>query len=267
MVSNADMKRYFFDYEEGMNRANCHPRFAALAPDDFYHDGCDDFSPFGSDTGHDTLSALQDWYRHGGRDREIASFVRRLLADWDCPVPKGMWRAQAAEMERWLALDELNERFLTDEWRARVATAFGQLRISGDINGGMLEEALISNRFQLWFNERARTAYPNWKYADVEKERLLSMRAVLKQCEAATSHDFKVGDLVLLIGIPDWLINDLPELEQLEILGCIGSTAFIKKIDEHGYFWVEFRATVGGNEFARHSDHAFAVPADCMEHC
>ncbi|NHZ33152.1 hypothetical protein [Massilia rubra] len=261
------MKQYYFDYDEGMNRDNCHPRFAKLASEDFYYNECDDFSPFGSDTGHDTLTMLQDWYQEGGRDRHIASFVRRLFADWDCPIPKGMWRAQAAEMERWLALDELNERFLTDEWRVRVATAFGQLRISGDIDGGMLEEALMSNRFQLWFNERARTTYPKWEYADVEKERLLAMRAVLKQCEPVTSHDFKVGDLVRLIGIPDWLIDDLQESEQLDVLGCIGNTAFIEKIDEHGCFWVEFGKTAGGDESARHSCRAFAIPADCLEHC
>lgn len=232
-----------------------------------FYDACDDFGPFGSDTGHDTLTSLQRWYQDGGLDRNIASFLRSLLSDWGGPVPKGMWRAQAAEMERWLALDKLNERFLIDEWRVRVATAFGQLRISGDIDGNMLEEALMSNHFQLWFNERARSAYPNWKYADVEKERLLAMRAVLKQCEPATSHDFKIGDLVLLIGIPDWLIAALPESEQLEILGRIGSIASIEKIDEHGYFWLESGATAGGDESTRRSGHAFAVPADCIEHC
>lgn len=184
MVSNAEVKQYFFDYEEGMNRDNCHPRFATLAPDDFYYDGCDDFSPFGRDTGHDTLTELQDWYQHGGRDREIGSFVRGLMADWNRSVPKNMWRAEPAEIEPWLALDPLNERLLTDAWRIRIATAFGQLRISGDIEPGMLDKALLSIRFQLWSNERARTVYPTWQYADREKERLLAMQAVLEQVRA-----------------------------------------------------------------------------------
>ncbi len=178
------MKQYFFDYEEGMNRDNCHPRFAKLAPEDFYYDDCDDFTPFGSDTGHDTLTALQDWYQHGGRDREIGAFVLGLFEEWDCPVPKDIWRAQADVIEAWLALEPVNECFLIDEWRVRVAAAFGQLRISGDIEPRMLDDALLAMRFQFWYNERARIVNPAWEYADAEKARLLAMQAVLEQVRA-----------------------------------------------------------------------------------
>ncbi|NHZ64473.1 MolR family transcriptional regulator [Massilia genomosp. 1] len=187
MASNAEMTQYYFDHDEGMNRDNCHPRYAKLAPDDFYYDGCNDFSPFGSDAGHDTLSALQDWYQHGGRNREIASFVRGLFEEWDYPVPDNIWRAEPAEIEPWLALEPVNECFLTDEWRVRVAAAFGQLRISGEIEPGMLDEALLALRCQCWYNERARVVNPEWEYADIEKEHLLAMQAVLEQVYAGAA--------------------------------------------------------------------------------
>lgn len=54
---------YLDDPEEGLSRDTSPPRFVQLAADDFYYNGSDDFSPFGSDDAHDTLSALQDWYR------------------------------------------------------------------------------------------------------------------------------------------------------------------------------------------------------------
>jgi len=51
---------YLDDPEEGLSRDTSHPRFVQLAADDFYYNGSDDFSPFGSDDAHDALSALQD---------------------------------------------------------------------------------------------------------------------------------------------------------------------------------------------------------------
>lgn len=184
MVSNAKVKLHYVDDETGMSRDNCHPRFAQLAAADFYDDGADQFSPFGNDAGHDTLSALQGWYRDGGRDRDIGAFLRRFLAGWDYPVPKNMLQATPDKIAKWLALDDMHERYLSDECKARIATAFGQLRISGDIKAAMLDEGMLGLHIGLWLNARARAVYPDWKYADIDKERLLAMQAVLEQVRA-----------------------------------------------------------------------------------
>ena len=56
-----------------------------------------------------------------------------------------------------------------------------------------------------------------------------------------------VGDIVRLIGLPDWLIEDLPADKQNEIRSFVGKTAAVTKIDENGYF---------GLGFGIYSDHS-----------
>lgn len=181
-------EHYFSDPDDGMTPDNCHPRFAQLAPDDFFYAGDDDFSPFGSDDGHDTLSFLEDWYRDGGQSKNIVTFLTNFLAGWDSPVPKAMLKADFHTLGKWLNEVKINDTYLQAECRVRVATAFGQLRIVGSIEPRMLEEGLIGLRCQLLLNERARTVYPEWKYADLDRTRLLAMQSVLKQIKSMATH-------------------------------------------------------------------------------
>ncbi|QOF81123.1 MolR family transcriptional regulator [Variovorax sp. 38R] len=173
------MPHHFDDPEEGLARETSHPRFVALATDDFYYDLADDFSPFGSDDGSDTLSLLEDWYRDGGKNGKVASFLKEMLADWDFGVPKSMHRVDADVREKWLAKEDMHETYLQSECRARVATAFGQLKITGEVDPAMRDEALAAIACQLALNERARTHHPAWPHADENEARLTSMRAVL----------------------------------------------------------------------------------------
>ena len=72
---------YFDDPEEGLARNTSHPAFVRVAPQDFYYDCGDDFSPFGSDDGFDTLAALEDWYREGAHQSATGmDFLQGLLA-------------------------------------------------------------------------------------------------------------------------------------------------------------------------------------------
>ncbi|MGJ7574628.1 MolR family transcriptional regulator [Variovorax sp. RB2P76] len=173
------MPQHFDDPEVGLARETSHPRFVTLATDDFYYDVGDDFSPFGSDDGNDTLSSLEDWYRNGGRNGKVTSFLKQILADWDFGVPKSMHRADADIREKWLAKDDMHESYLQSECRARVAAAFGQFKITGEVDPEMLDEALAAIACQLALNERARTRYPAWPHADENQARLNSMQAVL----------------------------------------------------------------------------------------
>lgn len=171
--------RHFDDPEEGLSRQTSHPRFVALASEDFYYDGCDDFSPFGSDDGHDVLSDLEDWYRDGGQDQDVMRFLSDLLAGWDFGVPAGMVRATPQATEAWLGEQEMNETFLLSECRARVAAAFGQLKVVGVIEPALLTEGLEAIDCQWRMNDRARVTYPDWPYADLNQQRLQAMRQVL----------------------------------------------------------------------------------------
>lgn len=73
----------------------------------------------------------------------------------------------------------MHETFLLSECRARVATAFGQLKITGEVDPGMRDEALAAIACQLALNERARVQHPAWPHADENQARLTAMQAVL----------------------------------------------------------------------------------------
>jgi len=176
-----DSLHYFDDPEEGLSRATTHPRFVELAREDFYYDCADDFSPFGSDDGNDTLASLEDWYREGGQDHQISDFLSELVNDWDFGLPAGLIRADSETIETWLGEDKMHETYLVSECRARVAVAFGQLKITGHVESEIVDEGLAAIRCQLWFNGRARIHYPNWKFADEDHERLIKMQTVLNQ--------------------------------------------------------------------------------------
>lgn len=171
---------YFDDEEEGTARATSHPTFVALASEDFYYDCTDDFSPFGSDDGHDTLAGLEEWYREHGNQKPVSEFLQDLLDDWDFELPENLIRAEEQAINEWLQEDKMHETYLHAECRARVATAFGQLKIAGQVDADILDEALSALRCQLWLNERARIEYPQWQYADQELSRLTKMQSVLK---------------------------------------------------------------------------------------
>ena len=171
--------RYFDDPEIGPARETSHPRFVDLARDEFYYDCTDDFSPFGSDDGSDALSALEEWFQEGGKEKHVSKFLKQLLRNWGFGIPKNMIVADSEAKERWLSADEMHGTYLQAECRARVAAAFGQLKITGNVDSEILHEGLSALRCQLWLNNRSRELHPNWKHADAEHENLVKMSTVL----------------------------------------------------------------------------------------
>jgi uncharacterized protein YfeS len=171
--------RYYDNEDVGLARETCHPNFVSLAPEDFYYDVTDDFGPFGSDDGSDTLSGLEEWYQDGGKDAKVMRYLKDLLDAWDFGLPKKFLQAEPARLEGWLAQDDMNERYLQGECRARVAVAFGQLKIVGTVVPKCRDEALAAIRLQLWMNERAVTKYPDWAHGADERSKLLIMQQAL----------------------------------------------------------------------------------------
>ena len=51
------------------------------------------------------------------------------------------------------------------------------------------------------------------------------------------STDIRVGNRVRLLGMPDWLVHDLPSSEQVEMCGFIGQSCAASEIDAYGYYW------------------------------
>jgi hypothetical protein len=75
----------------------------------------------------------------------------------------------------------------------------------------------------------------------------------------------QVGDKVKLIGLPGWLLHDLPASEQQELRECVGKTTVVTEIDAYGYYWLGFGTTVEGEHGAFYNGHSFGVPREFIE--
>lgn len=79
------------------------------------------------------------------------------------------------------------------------------------------------------------------------------------------SHIIKKGDPVRLLGVPDWLIHDLPIDEQKEIKSFIGKIAEVQDIDNYGYYWVGFGNSINTDGTTYYSGHSFCIPLEYIE--
>ena len=77
--------------------------------------------------------------------------------------------------------------------------------------------------------------------------------------------EIDIGDVVRLLSIPQWLIRDLPEDEQRDMIAFVGSTAVVTEIDDHGYYWIGFGKTIEITDSAHYSGHSFCVPRECLQ--
>ena len=172
------MSAYYFDCEEeGLARETSHPFFVEHATADFYYDACDDFSPFGNDSGHDTLHDLQDWYEERTAGAKAATFLRNLLTNgwgFDATYLEVTDLTQVDAMSR-------DEQSLNGEIdKAVIATAFGQFKIAGQADKAMLRMAADAFRRQRHEANKAakRKSHP-WEYAEQFLSRLDIMEADL----------------------------------------------------------------------------------------
>lgn len=169
-------KRYYDDPDTGPTRETSHPRFLQLASDEFFLDCTDDFAPFGNDTGADTLVALEERYREGGRvDPE--EVLGDLFHEWELDYAD-MPDATAAEEKAWLAANPSKVGDVRVACEAWIAAAFGQLKITGAMDENMRDGASKAIDGLFLFDP-----------GDEERGKLERMRAVLRnlgQAPAAT---------------------------------------------------------------------------------
>lgn len=79
------------------------------------------------------------------------------------------------------------------------------------------------------------------------------------------TNPLRPGMQVKLLGIPDWLLKDLPKSEQVEIISFIGGLAIIQEIDKYGYVWIGFGSLADVGDAMNYSGHSFAVPPEFVE--
>ncbi|MBH8556972.1 hypothetical protein [Hymenobacter negativus] len=168
---------YFDDQEEGLARETSHPVFVEHATADFYYDQGDDFSPFGNDSGNDTLANLEEWYQERTAGAKAATFLRNMIVnEWgfDATYLDVIEPAQLDVMSR----DELSLNGETD--KAVIATAFGQFKIAGQADKAILRMATDAFRRQRHEAEKATKRENNpWEYAEEFLTRLDIMEADL----------------------------------------------------------------------------------------
>ena len=104
-----------------------HPNAKRLLKDEFFWDACDEDSPFGNDTGADTLEFYRAWIEESDDDED---FLHQLFDEWEVDweraesIPDGELKG---------ALEEEHFDILTYD-DVVIAVAFAQLVLEGNIS-------------------------------------------------------------------------------------------------------------------------------------
>jgi uncharacterized protein YfeS len=157
-----------------LSPANSHPNAARILADQFYWDCVDDNSPFGNDTGADTLESLREWREEHPQSNPVR-FLKQLLKEWE--VTDDYWDVtDPVDVQRLLDADEFS--FSTRD-EAVIALAFGQLILEGKVEPEIKRRALSA------LERQSQPAIINrWgEHASERGERLQKMKAALEQLE------------------------------------------------------------------------------------
>lgn len=160
------------DDEWELSPQNSHPRAARLLADQFYWDPADDNSPFGNDTGADTLALFREWRKRNARSAPL-DFLNELLGGWG--VADGGWDAVGPARVRRLLEEDEYSLIVRDD--AVIALAFGQLLLEGVIDGETRRRALSALRRQA---QPAVVEHRGWDDPEGRTGRLAKMAGVLE---------------------------------------------------------------------------------------
>ena len=129
---------------------------------DFYYSCIDEFSPFGNDSGADTLFNLQDWYNERGANEKALTFLRRQILDWGLS-PDYLIVVEPNQLD---AIVAETDGFSNEIDKAVIATVFGQFKIAGKCDEAMLPVAAAAFKRQRYIAEKAQTLEQHpWEHA------------------------------------------------------------------------------------------------------
>ncbi|WP_143180844.1 hypothetical protein [Buchananella hordeovulneris] len=166
----------------GIDRERAHPHAQALIPDDFFWDGGDDLSPFGSDEGFTALAEWRAWRAKHPRAavRSCLQWVVRSVGE----MPLAAYTdalASPARVQQLVAdpqVDDWYEIFTLDI--SIIATVLGQFVDEGVVDASalpFLQRAL--NRQSLYA-----AALPAWDYAPQWAARVTRLSEISAQIAA-----------------------------------------------------------------------------------
>lgn len=156
---------YYDTVEYGLHPLTSHPVFREYFSDELYYDCGDEEAPFGSDEGSDTLYLLMETVRKRPK-MDFADFPRLLIEkEWGLTYlpPKTEQtdeelKEQAAQTYNALPGDR--EILQTDQ--VILATAFGQIKITGKLDDNLQKLAFLS------LNRMERMYRLLWNYQEPE---------------------------------------------------------------------------------------------------
>ena len=154
-----------------------HPRFVKLCKGAFFYDCSNEFAPFGSDAGADTLSSLEDWFREP-RPRKVRSFITHVIEQWGMTLPS-LRETRAAVVLRWLDDAELAT-VLPEINQLLIAAAFGQYKITGAVDADVRELAVAAAARERLATTHGRKTNPKWPHAKAKAAADERIRATLE---------------------------------------------------------------------------------------
>jgi uncharacterized protein YfeS len=156
-------RRYFDDEESGLSPETSHPTFVTLcAGDDFFYNCTNDFAPFGSDAGADTLEALEAWFQEP-EDRPTREFIDQMMDEWDMRLPD-LLETDDTVVRSWLADEKLATHFSQIN-PMLIATAFGELKITGSVTREIRALAIAAARRETIYTAYSSETHPTWRHA------------------------------------------------------------------------------------------------------
>lgn len=137
-----------------------------------------DFAPFGSDDGSDALRGLEDWLSEHGADADPLAYLTQTIAESGFSFPDGLIDGPGEVLLAWARADEMNESALLFDACTRVATALGQVKITGKCSPVILAEGRRGLRvWQLLTADEG--LHPAWLHRDEALGRLVDMGLAL----------------------------------------------------------------------------------------
>lgn len=125
---------FYFDEEEvGLSKNTSHPIFNKIVTGEFYYDLLDDFSPFGNDTGAETLMELVEFVQENSNDDGILEWMFEYIDNFG-------FKYQSKGVSQLEKIEDINQILSEDEFmincmdQAIIATGFGQLKITGKLD-------------------------------------------------------------------------------------------------------------------------------------
>jgi len=136
------INRYYFDDEEiGPHRKTSHPNYVEHFKDGFYYDCGGEETPFGNDEGADALDELEEHIKKFG-NKDIAALPHKIVEEyWDMEYfePNNLDINYIKEQ-----VADGNEGYFILSDQVIIATALGQIKITGTVDEELKNLALLS---------------------------------------------------------------------------------------------------------------------------